>query len=265
GNNIPARRDNVTTNVKYAFKPKEPVPKPIVTPAKENPKSGGTTSKGKIRSDKAWRISNENAKELRKSANKCAVLSDDENGSNGEEDFADKRLILDEFIRKKLQPTYSDDEDVYKNKNEVIQNIIANELQTSKRIVNSHPWIVMGDYNVIAKPEEQSNGDSVLTSDMCDLKDAINALEIEDICSSGFFYTWTKSLKNPLNDTLKKLDRIMGNDAFISKFNRAHGVFLPYVVSDHNPAVLIVPEGLPKKKKTFRFVNYIADKSDFID
>ncbi|GKC49405.1 RNA-directed DNA polymerase, eukaryota, reverse transcriptase zinc-binding domain protein [Tanacetum coccineum] len=246
-NNIPARRDNVTTNVKYAFKPKEPVPKPVVTPTKENPKSGGTASNGKIGSDKAWRISNENAKELRKSANKYAVLSNDENGSNEEEEFVDKRLIVDEFIRKKKAKNGeadSDDEDVYENKNEAIQNIIANEvldtniggdamsgeqLHTSKRIFNSHPWIVMGDYNVTAKPEEQSNGASVLTSDMRDLKDAINALEIEDIYSS------------------------------------AHGVFLPYVVSDHNPGVLIVPEGLPKKKKTFRFVNYIADKSDFID
>ncbi|GJU59230.1 RNA-directed DNA polymerase, eukaryota, reverse transcriptase zinc-binding domain protein [Tanacetum coccineum] len=305
GNNIPARRDNVTANVKYAFKLKEPVHKPVETPAKENPKSGGTASNRKIRSDKAWRISNENDKELIKSANKYAVLSDDENGSNGEEEFTYKRLIVDEFIRKKLQPTCtetknwtydmvnyfkyqweamerkakngevdSDDEDVYENKNEAIQNIIPNEgmcnelkqkevrkfilddsiqvqLHTSKRIFNSHPWIVMGDYNVTAKPEEQSNGASVLTSDMRDLKDAINALEIEDIYSSGFFYTWTKSLKNPLNSTLMKLDRIMGNDAYLSLIELMVFFFLMWYLT-----TALVVKKLKNLKKPLNELNW---------
>ncbi|GKD56770.1 RNA-directed DNA polymerase, eukaryota, reverse transcriptase zinc-binding domain protein, partial [Tanacetum coccineum] len=33
----------------------------------------------------------------------------------------------------------------------------------------------------------------------------------------------------------------------------------------HSPGVLIFPEGLPKKVKSFRFTNYIADKQEFLD
>ncbi|GJT51140.1 RNA-directed DNA polymerase, eukaryota, reverse transcriptase zinc-binding domain protein [Tanacetum coccineum] len=123
----------------------------------------------------------------------------------------------------------------------------------------------MGDFNVTLKPEEHSNGSSVLTCDMGEFRDAINSLEVEDLNSTGFQYTWTKSLKNPMCNTLKKLDRIMVNDEFLGKFIIAHGMFLPYLISDHSPAMLIIPNRIAMRKKSFRFANYIADKLDFID
>ncbi|GJX89548.1 hypothetical protein Tco_0341562, partial [Tanacetum coccineum] len=55
------------------------------------------------------------------------------------------------------------------------------------------------------------------------------------------------------------------NDSFITKYCRAHGIFLPYLISDHSPGLLIFPEGLPKKVKSYRFTNYIADKKEFLD
>ncbi|GJX60481.1 hypothetical protein Tco_0291871 [Tanacetum coccineum] len=76
---------------------------------------------------------------------------------------------------------------------------------------------------------------------------------------------WTKSLKNPDSSILKKLDRMMVNDEFLKVYYRAHGVFLPFLVSDHNAAVMIFPEGLPKKVKSFRFTNYIAGKHELLD
>ncbi|GJR09099.1 hypothetical protein Tco_0791751 [Tanacetum coccineum] len=63
---------------------------------------------------------------------------------------------------------------------------------------------------------------------------------------------WTKSLKNPDSSILKKLDRMMVNDEFLKVYYRAHGVFLPFLVSDHNAAVMIFPEGLPKKEEEIR-------------
>ncbi|GJX46348.1 RNA-directed DNA polymerase, eukaryota, reverse transcriptase zinc-binding domain protein [Tanacetum coccineum] len=237
GNNIPARRDNVTANVKYAFKPKEPVHKPVETPAKENPKSGGTASNRKIRSDKAWRISNENDKELSKSANKYAVLSDDENGSNGEEEFTYKRLIVEEFIRKKLQPTYSDDEDVYENKNEAIQNIIPNEgmcnelkqKEVRKFILDDSIQVIMIGWNpnVVDVMAIHSSCHELL----CLIEDVQGKIKLY----VSFIYASNS------NGERKILWRQL-----------AHGLFLPYVVSDHSPAILIVPKGLPKKKKSFR-------------
>nr|GEV38076.1 hypothetical protein [Tanacetum cinerariifolium] len=38
----------------------------------------------------------------------------------------------------------------------------------------------------------------------------------------------------------------------ITTMSKAHGIFLPFIVSDHCPAVLVVRDGMPRKKKSFR-------------
>nr|GEY86701.1 RNA-directed DNA polymerase, eukaryota, reverse transcriptase zinc-binding domain protein [Tanacetum cinerariifolium] len=60
----------------------------------------------------------------------------------------------------------------------------------------------------------------------------------EDLCSTRFHFTWTKSLKNLENVILKKLDRIMINESFLTV----------YLISDHSLSLLIFPGGVPKKK-----------------
>lgn len=37
-------------------------------------------------------------------------------------------------------------------------------------------------------------------------------------------------------------------------------IFLPYITSDHCPAVLVFPEVRGPKPKPFRFMNFIAEK-----
>ncbi|XP_071725901.1 uncharacterized protein [Rutidosis leptorrhynchoides] len=75
----------------------------------------------------------------------------------------------------------------------------------------------------------------------------------------------TKSLKNPECNVLKKLDRILINEEFLNKFPRAYGRFMPYLISDHSPAVLGIKSGIIIDKKSFRFMNYIAYKDSFLD
>ncbi|GKB41569.1 RNA-directed DNA polymerase, eukaryota, reverse transcriptase zinc-binding domain protein [Tanacetum coccineum] len=159
----------------------------------------------------------------------------------------------------------SDEEDVKVVYDESVQAII-----TDKR--HQGEWIIVGWNSQVVKvmvihatkqsvmcsvetipdkikfyPKEHFNGGSGSNNDMQEVRDLVNTLEVDDLCSSGFFYTWTKSLKNPNCSTLKKLDRILMNDSFITKYCRAHGIFLPYLISDHSPGLLIFPEGLPKK------------------
>nr|GEX14201.1 hypothetical protein [Tanacetum cinerariifolium] len=108
-------------------------------------------------------------------------------------------------------------------------------------------------------------GIKTLSMDMLEFYDTVNNLEIEDICSSGFHYTWTKSLKNPNCAVLKKLDRIMVNEEFNKCHQRAHGVFHPYGISDHSPSVLIIHDGYKQKNKAFRFSNFTTGKAKFIE
>nr|GEW30501.1 hypothetical protein [Tanacetum cinerariifolium] len=200
-NKIPTRKDHINANVKYAYKPKDPTPKHAnnVTKEKSNNKDNISGS-DKFHAETVWKISKKNARELKRNANKYTVLFDEENGSNGEDEFANKRLIYqwEAMVRNdRMGNNDSGKEDVFVNQNGAVHNITATE---------------------------------------------------------------TKSLKNPLNITLKKLDRIMCNDTFVSSFGKDHGIFLPFVVSDHNPSVLVTHDGMPRKKKSY----YVADKKDFI-
>ncbi|GKD39054.1 RNA-directed DNA polymerase, eukaryota, reverse transcriptase zinc-binding domain protein [Tanacetum coccineum] len=244
-------------------------------------------------------VGHDNVAELRKIANKYAVLSDDE-VINEVDPFNDKRLIweamerwisnvahsptscrivvgwnvaevdvmviqscsqtilyLVEIIQTKVRFFVSF---VYASNSCVERRNLWNELNMHKNSVSHKAWILMGDFNVTLKPEEHLNRSSNMTVGMCDFKDVVNNLEVEDLCSSGFHFTWTKSLKNAMCSTLKKLDRIMVNDEFLLLFEKAYGIFLPYLISDHSPAILTFPKSISKKRKSFRFANYIADK-----
>nr|GEU75037.1 hypothetical protein [Tanacetum cinerariifolium] len=63
---------------------------------------------------------------------------------------------------------------------------------------------------------------------------------------------------------LKKLDRVMVNEEFMKKYASAHVNFNPYLVSDYSQAMVVIPKSMKKKKKAFKFANYVADKKDFI-
>lgn len=137
------------------------------------------------------------------------------------------------------------------------------DLSLFKRIIGQVPWTIMGDVNVCLNLNDHSEGISHYTQDMVEFQDCINDIEMEDINSSGLHYTWTKSLLNPDNTVLKKIDRIMGNSNLFSQHNNANAVFLPYGISDHSPAILNIPQVMIRKKKSFRFANYVTDKDEF--
>ncbi|GJS10104.1 RNA-directed DNA polymerase, eukaryota, reverse transcriptase zinc-binding domain protein [Tanacetum coccineum] len=123
----------------------------------------------------------------------------------------------------------------------------------------------MGDFNVTLKLEEHSASSSVISCDMQDFVDYVNMIEVEDVCMTGMYFTWIKSPSNPSTSILKKLDRIMANEDFFNKYNQAFAVFHPFMISDHSPAVLTISKNISKKKKSFKFANFVADKKEFLE
>ncbi|GJZ24374.1 RNA-directed DNA polymerase, eukaryota, reverse transcriptase zinc-binding domain protein [Tanacetum coccineum] len=120
------------------------------------------------------------------------------------------------------------------------------------------------DFNVTSRIDEDSEGMSCSSADMIEFQECIERIEMEDLNKIGCHFTWTKSLKNLNTVIMNKLDRIMGNGDFISNFPQVQASFLPFLVSDHSPAVMIIPKSLKKKNRAFRFSNYISDKEEFI-
>ncbi|GJY40805.1 RNA-directed DNA polymerase, eukaryota, reverse transcriptase zinc-binding domain protein [Tanacetum coccineum] len=113
------------------------------------------------------------------------------------------------------------------------------------RYVNGKPWCIFGDMNVILHPSQHSCGSSNISTDMMEFHDCLNTIEVEDLCCSGLHFTWTKNLHKArmgiMTGVLKKLDIILSNEGFIKDFPQAHAKFLPYLISDHTPAILCIP------------------------
>ncbi|GJT45699.1 hypothetical protein Tco_0954414 [Tanacetum coccineum] len=103
-------------NVNFIFKPKVPIaPVDKGKQAMNGQQSGSDNvmeSPSKV--EKVWNIGKSNVEELKRSVNKYTVLSelDEENSSKtSDEIMINRRLIVDEFVKKKLQPSISDTKD----------------------------------------------------------------------------------------------------------------------------------------------------------
>ncbi|GKD49520.1 RNA-directed DNA polymerase, eukaryota, reverse transcriptase zinc-binding domain protein, partial [Tanacetum coccineum] len=153
---------------------------------------------------------------------------------------------------------------VYASNSGVERKQLWKELKAAKTIINDNPWMLSGDFNVTINLGEHYAGSSNITNDMQDFINCTNSIEVEDIGSSGLFFTWIKSPLKASASIMKKLDRIMVNEGFMRKFEAVGGFFLPFLTSNHSASVLTVPNSVPKKTKSFRFTNYITDKPEFI-
>nr|GEU49936.1 zinc finger, CCHC-type [Tanacetum cinerariifolium] len=161
-------------------------------------------------------VGQHNNEKIRKSANKYDVLSEERNDEKFEGNvWHDDRLIVDRFVLMKSKPppkemlkwTY-DMKLYFKYRWDAI----------NRGDVSSDEEEIIEEFNAASDlVADEIGGSSRKTVDMVEFNDAINNLEVEDICSSGFHFTWTKSLKNPQCKTFKKLDRLNSVQAEVDK------------------------------------------------
>ncbi|GKB00672.1 RNA-directed DNA polymerase, eukaryota, reverse transcriptase zinc-binding domain protein [Tanacetum coccineum] len=142
--------------------------------------------------------------------NKCVIETHSDEHIECKENEAPRKLVADEIDE---VDTWSVQRNVkffcsfiYASNSGRKRQELWRDLHTHKGIINNRPWVLMGDFNVTLKPNENS-----------------------------------------------------------SHYQNSFGVFYPFMISDHSPAVITIPKGLRKKRKSFRFVNNIADKKDFIE
>ncbi|GJV98361.1 RNA-directed DNA polymerase, eukaryota, reverse transcriptase zinc-binding domain protein [Tanacetum coccineum] len=131
-------------------------------------------------------------------------------------------------------------------------------------VVNNEPWVVLGDFNVTLNVDESSNSFGVIDKDMDVFRKVLFDLCLDDIISYGMFYTWTQKRMNPSSGILRKLDRVLGNPSFLTSYDSCFAKFLPYMTSDHCPALIVYPDIKSTKPKSFRFMNFLADKPEFL-
>ncbi|GJQ98465.1 RNA-directed DNA polymerase, eukaryota, reverse transcriptase zinc-binding domain protein [Tanacetum coccineum] len=102
------------------------------------------------------------------------------------------------------------------------------------KVVDNHPWAIMGDFNVIMYADEHSKGSIDNYHGVKEFRGCMEHLDMEDLAMNGFFFTWVPKMKDPENGIMKKLDKIMA-----------------------------IPDVAVKRKNSFRFMNFLADKKEF--
>ncbi|XP_071705361.1 uncharacterized protein [Rutidosis leptorrhynchoides] len=153
---------------------------------------------------------------------------------------------------------------VYASNSYIQRRFLWNDIEMHHGFVGGNPWVILGDFNVALNLDESTTGGSNMTVAMRDFKECLDNSQMVDINSMGLQFTWNQKPKT--NDgILRKIDRVLVNDVFLSKYINAYAIFQLYRISDHSPSVLKIPHSAPAKPQMFRFSNYIADKEGFID
>ncbi|XP_059663774.1 uncharacterized protein LOC132309486 [Cornus florida] len=145
---------------------------------------------------------------------------------------------------------------------------IVMEKKSLWRSINSHrqlnvPWILLGDFNVLLHVNESFRGALRWTTGMEEFKACLNKNELEDQRFNGIFHSWSNKSFGCANIS-RKLDRILVNHAWISKFPHSECCFKLWGVSDHAPMVVYLGEIDSKKNLPSRFFNFWALHTDFL-
>ncbi|XP_052622982.1 uncharacterized protein LOC128128155 [Lactuca sativa] len=152
---------------------------------------------------------------------------------------------------------------IYAASNYLDRRLLWDDLKKHSLVVKKEAWGLLGDFNVALKPSEYSEGCSKTPKGVEDFVDCLSFIEVEDLNSYGFQFTWNKTPAGNMG-LLKKLDRVMVNLKFISDHPLAYAVFKPYRNSDHCPVILNLPVDKVKWKPSFRFANFISEKEEFL-
>lgn len=136
-------------------------------------------------------------------------------------------------------------------------------LRKFKVFIHNKAWIVLGDFNSMLFPHDGLGGSSRRNSDMEDFYACLEDVELFDLAYQGCQYTW---IQKPSGEggIMRKLDRILGNSAFIDRFRDTTVFFHPRGVSDHSPGVLSIKAGIRNRSRGFKFDNFLTNHDLFL-
>ncbi|KAI0494122.1 hypothetical protein KFK09_024253 [Dendrobium nobile] len=111
------------------------------------------------------------------------------------------------------------------------------------------PWCVGGDFNIISNASERRGGALPNANAMEDFNTMINDCQLNDIGFFGSPFTWYRA------NLWQRLDRILFNNDWISKFFSTNVEHLSRTLSDHSPMLLNINVTSQTGSFAFRFLN----------
>lgn len=128
---------------------------------------------------------------------------------------------------------------------------------------NTHPWLVIGDFNCCYKSDHKHGGIPLTVADFSPLHNAMLNAELIEVPSIGSEFTWSnKSLDGPR--TLTKIDHALMNLVTLNLWPTIKVNITMPLLSDHCPLILSVGSASIKKQVNFKFFDVWTTNSTFM-
>ncbi|XP_061353223.1 uncharacterized protein LOC133297998 [Gastrolobium bilobum] len=154
---------------------------------------------------------------------------------------------------------------IYANPLQSTHELLWNDLKSISESI-SDPWILGGDFNEIAFIHEKKGGVAPDPNKCAKFASILNDCQVADLGCDGSFYTWQGPKWGSMGRIFKRLDRVVANMSWRTKFDEARVVSLPRLLSDHNPLLIkLFMEVNDKGKRPFRFFAAWQEHHNFSD
>lgn len=127
---------------------------------------------------------------------------------------------------------------------------------------DSHPWLVLGDFNSFYLAAHKSGGPPLSFRQISPLNLAIQDSSLLEIPSSGSEFTWTNKSRHGVK-TLTRIDHAFSNFQAISLWPKIHLHIRMPLLPDHCPLILTFGESDNNIKSSFKFFNTWTNEHDF--
>ncbi|XP_045791653.1 uncharacterized protein LOC123886374 [Trifolium pratense] len=128
------------------------------------------------------------------------------------------------------------------------------------------PWLMMGDFNEIAYPNEKKGGAPADVRKCQTFNSWINDCNLLEVTTAGTRFTWRGPKWNGRDRVFKKLDRVLCNVDWRLKYHEGFAKVLPRVQSDHHPIIVFLNgEATTNRNRPFRFEAAWTSHGDFND
>ncbi|KAJ9542442.1 hypothetical protein OSB04_028948 [Centaurea solstitialis] len=117
---------------------------------------------------------------------------------------------------------------VYGANNSILRRQLWSGLRKFRAIMGNQPWVIMGDFNAMLFPHDALGGVSRRNVDMLEFFDCVEDIVVFDVRYTGIQHTWCQKPKED-SGLRRKLDRILANVEFTTRFEDAHMRFHPRV------------------------------------
>nr|BDI54638.1 retrotransposon protein, putative, unclassified [Triticum aestivum] len=128
------------------------------------------------------------------------------------------------------------------------------------RELHTGPWLVAGDFNLIARQEDKSN-DLINRRMLGRFRAKLNRLELKELYLNGRRYTWSNERQRA---TLEKLDHVFVTNEWDEAFPTCFLSALGTTISDHCPLMLDMNVEV-KTHKRFRFESFWVKAPGFME